>query len=216
MANLSTATGEIAITSDAEKCVDALLKAFKYVEDGDYNTLLVEEDTGRKSLTEFISKFDGSGRWSYDNNIERFNVWALPHLSDKDKKILKDNDWKINYVYTDYDPGCDWIVKNDIDYIHKKNNDYNDANIVYNSNDGYDYNLVNLTRYVYDGDLYETINNEYELYCMDDAERFLDDLEECKDELLDYLECSFEELLNSNQAFESTYYTAKEWVENGN
>lgn len=198
MANISTANGVIKIKGDTSITVNILLKAFKILEDGEYTTFFYE--TLRRSNTTAISKFDGAGRWSYDENIKSFPYWALDRLEKEDQVFLQNSEWLINYNYYDIEPGCEYIALMNLDFVHHKGDDLHNNSIIKHKEEYPDYNWVNIIHFNWNDALNEFIESEFYDDSDDVLEDFIDAWNYNKGRLLEYFDCSLEELYDKAPA----------------
>lgn len=199
MSNMTNVFGEISINTETPEVLDILLKMFKNCEDGDYCTFLNVTEEGRLSPTTFESNFEGSGRNSYCVNIDKFVKWNETILNKEEKSILKNNHWKINYQYKDWDFEQDLFEIADIDCIHYKNDEYDKLLIATNKCDWPKLTIVNLISNGCYKDLDDYIDREKEYIVDNDQydfedEPFIDEIDYNKESLLDYYGCSFKEL----------------------
>ncbi len=115
MANISDTVGNISVEIDTKEALDALKRAFSFLDDGsDYVTILEKSPTvykladGRWGMK---SSFVGSGRWYYQENIRSMFEWlTLPDeepISPEDQEILTNANFTIVFVYEDYEPSCE-------------------------------------------------------------------------------------------------------------
>jgi hypothetical protein len=94
------------IALDAYSVPDELWSEYKAHDDDE---LVIEKHT-----------FAADGRWAFAYNIEALLSGWKKHTKDADKvALLEGNDFSIQFDYTDYDPGMDWLIRESAILEHK-------------------------------------------------------------------------------------------------
>ena len=128
MANCSVACGQVTITAQNEKMVEAIRKnifgvtcRFEYhtnINDDEMEAAITKHENGVSATYDFT----GEGRWSYDNNIKDMLQCVKAELLDKQRKdilaVLEENDFTLTFNYSDYEIGCEWITRDEIKLVH--------------------------------------------------------------------------------------------------
>lgn len=180
MANISDAGGTITIKAkkDVAESLAYLIKCTQEL--GDYSTYLdfdekkgiVDGDEVAENEYEFT--FNGFGRWTYENNIENFYNWIKHDVYSKDLEsyyerndidivelknlfeTIKDNDWEIEFDFTDAESGCAVLYQATCLLSHKAGEDK--AEFTELECTGYDYTNENLIKLDFGG----LVENDYE------------------------------------------------------
>lgn len=128
MANCSIACGQVTITAQNEKMVKAIRESiFKIVRRFAYHTNINDDEmeaaiTKHENGVSATYDFTGEGRWSYDNNIKDMLQCVKEELLDKQRKdilaVLEENDFTLTFNYSDYEIGCEWITRDEIELVH--------------------------------------------------------------------------------------------------
>ena len=96
------------ITLDAYSVPDELWPEYETHNDDD-DKLVIEKHT-----------FAADGRWAFAYNIEALLAGWKKNTKDADKvALLEGNDFSIQFDYTDYDPGMDWLIRESAILEHK-------------------------------------------------------------------------------------------------
>lgn len=213
MANLSSAFGEVTISSPNIYVIDALLMLIDrevghcaYYTDIDSECISFEQ-TDENNIKTF--KFTGVGRWQFSSNINCFYDWVLLSLDKEERNIvddvlflkLKQNDWSINFDFVDEESGCSVLYKSSITIEHNKTQDLNSITVFTHSEEDYDYNVVNLIKLCdYDLDSCEWLIDhliDEDVNNISEITSYLGDLEDLMYELnlkdIDELICRFSE-----------------------
>lgn len=221
MANISEAFGTITFKADSRETIKCLIKAFKTLEYGTYNTYLVENSEGdieqNESQYTFTTSFDADGRWTYMDNVNYSGQWLKQNLSNErivrctigetDTEhiidVLKNTDWTVNYDFTDKELGFKVLYKTQLETIHKAGDGIDKLVLNEISNQTYDCTLPNLFKLGF----YDTIVEALEDFVLvdEDAETY-EDVRELVDAVNDLAKANiggstFEEVLE-----QSSYY----------
>lgn len=122
MANMSTAHGEVRSYAKTKEGAERVLNVIhRELGDADYNTCIDEcrdgtlaaECTGEEWMAE--SRFTGTGRWVFEANIHRLSDWLGKAINE-----LKDIEFRIEFDYADYEPGCEVLCKEEMVGFHEK------------------------------------------------------------------------------------------------
>ncbi len=221
MANISEAFGTITFKADSRETIKCLIKAFKTLEYGTYNTYLVENSEGdieqNESQYTFTTSFDADGRWTYMDNVNYSGQWLKQNLSNErivrctigetDTEhiidVLKNTDWTVNYDFTDKELGFKVLYKAQLETLHKAGDGIDKLVLNEISNQTYDCTLPNLFKLGF----YDTIVEALEDFVLvdEDAETY-EDVRELVDAVNDLAKANiggstFEEVLE-----QSSYY----------
>ena len=124
MANISTAHGDICITAASEFNVKQVFRNMidsEEAEEYDYGIVTSETEDSlyitRNEDGTFSTYFgfEADGRWSFESTLERsYAKRAAYVIGQRDKELLdklEQQDFKIEFNYTDYEPGLQFIVQ---------------------------------------------------------------------------------------------------------
>lgn len=102
MANMSTAAGSVTLVTDTKEHAVQIFEALnKHLNHGDYyteffnNALKIVRESDTSCTVE--CDFDGSGRWSYEENIEKLGCWC------EQDSLLTELPWKLKFDFNDED-----------------------------------------------------------------------------------------------------------------
>ena len=71
---------------------------------------------------------DGTGRWSFDNNIEALGRWLVEELKGSERlKVLEQNSFSVQFIGTDVEPGCRVFNSLTGTLFHKKGDSLKDS-----------------------------------------------------------------------------------------
>lgn len=185
MANMSTAAGSVTLVTDTKEHAVQIFEALnKHLNYGDYyteffnNALKIVRESDTSCTVE--CDFDGSGRWSYETNMENLGYWC------EHDPLLTALGWSITFDFVDEEGGCDFLyhavkeltheVGQNLEEITCEDIDYTDYNRnVFSLNKimGYDKEYLSETfqlgkNYIsefYDADEYE----DHRLECLEEA-----------------------------------------------
>lgn len=167
MANISDAYGTINITAD-KGVVEKLAYLIKATQDGaDYGTCIdydTENDieTYKTDEGDYSFGFSGSGRWTYEMNIEYMYNWIKNSVYNDDNKeyyerndvdvvelrnIFKDienSDWKIVFDYRDAEGGCKVLYERTCVLAHLAGSDSATLHVM--SHNEFEYTAENLRK----------------------------------------------------------------------
>ncbi len=151
MANISDANGKIMIECDSKEVLLELERCFEVAESWYYSTNLEDECEKQENTSTFKEsaeyEFYGTGRWSYQNNIESFFRWLTSHKETLNWKLLEDSDFVITFDYTDEECGERFIYKATDKLVHKADDKLPEGiSFVTEDYQGYEYNIVNLVK----------------------------------------------------------------------
>ena len=126
MANITIARGDIILISP--EC-DVILTLVNDVFNGYAlnNCYPIKLDTYYETCNDeddelIIEKhtFVADGRWAFVYNIETVLASWKEYIKDAEKvALLEANDFSIQFNYTDYDPGMDWLIREKVVLEHK-------------------------------------------------------------------------------------------------
>ena len=182
MANMSTAAGFVTLVTDTKEHAVQIFEALnKHLNHGDYytefydNALKVTHESDTSCTVE--CDFDGSGRWSYETNVENMGDWCEqdPFFTEVFWKLKFDfNDEDVDFLYhavkeLTHEAGqnLEKITCKDIDYTDYNRNVFSLYKIM-----GYDKEYLSETF-----QLGKSFVSEF-----DDAEEYEDHREECLEE----------------------------------
>ena len=123
MANTSSAAGNVKVVTNREEAMKAIIKTFERCANTWYNTVFSSyEYEFRMGEYSLIASFNGNGRWVYENNISSHFRWCIGEkwLTPEEVEVLENEDFIIEYDFTDYEPGCKVFYEALCDLIHKK------------------------------------------------------------------------------------------------
>lgn len=219
MANISKAIGTIEFKSKNKDVLEILFHSLSKM-NGEYSTDLLEDfDNSKIEINEdeyiFKSSFYGSGRWTYLNNISYYPYWVK--LNEDDMNKMKDNDWKMVYDFSDEECGNCVLYHALIKINHSANTEIKEADIEQVIED-YEHSWVNIVKLGFYESIYDYVENNYFIEDTSDAEYFLEDFDENKNELANYFNCDrndLELLLNKSNLLD-TFEKAKTLLEANN
>lgn len=109
------------VESTEKETVENVLSLFKNTKDWLYGIELKDHNIAiGKSRGGFFAtgKFSGTGKNSFDTNIERMLPWLSDELQPELLKKLEGAGFRINWVFHDADPGNNWLVSETVDLYH--------------------------------------------------------------------------------------------------
>lgn len=116
MANSSDANGKIRISLGAGESKKDMVKTWNIIKKfwgyGEYGAFF--DEISDKDVCEDMdgvyaeADFSGTGRWSFENNVESFGRWieSTDVITDDEKDFLVNKNFSIDYDFADYEPGC--------------------------------------------------------------------------------------------------------------
>lgn len=119
MANISSASGTIEILG-SEEVVKTILNLFEKTDTWDYNTSVDMASLENPSTDTYTANFWGSGRWVYQENIERMFRWLKDEIGALERVLLENSDFGIIFSFTDYEPGCEAFYRATDALRHKR------------------------------------------------------------------------------------------------
>ena len=190
MANISDASGRFTIHAQNLQTIKEIIHLMQYLEIGEYCTYFTDfhqDDNQFDSKIieldncqyEFETDFSASGRWTYQTNIERMADWIMcevKHQEDPQDSIilnhLVNEEYSIEFEYTDYEPGCEVFADMLVLFEHHKGDEFNKNKVnVCECNDiektvvnfankmGYSFDEVMYELYLW-GDCFEDLEKE--------------------------------------------------------
>lgn len=158
MANLSSAFGVLCFQIEKEK-----LEKFKnIIEASQAGCEYYFDFNGENDATEV--DFTGCGQWVFSTNIEMFGAWAKNNLSKEGIAFLEENEWALQFDYTDEECGNQVLQKVKAEIIHKAGQKLEKVVGTYDVYENYEYEAYNLIKL----DVYE----DYENYLYAEREHF--------------------------------------------
>lgn len=126
MANISYAEGIIQFIAPNRAVLDAVIDVFRIAEHFTYDTMLdidnVQIITNDKDYAIGTMPFYGSGRWSYETNIEHMISWISEDLDSIDAQTLDcvtNNSFTATLTWQEYELGEGFVSRGSACY-HKK------------------------------------------------------------------------------------------------
>lgn len=126
MANMRVARGTLFLGSKSKDAVNTLItEVFTRTKDWHYSTTLGKGrtwyyDPAREHYAEY--QFEGTGKWTFANNIEFLLSSAKKELEKEGKhdvvSLLEGASFLIRFVYADYEMGVQLIESNIAELIH--------------------------------------------------------------------------------------------------
>ncbi|MCF0107222.1 MAG: hypothetical protein HUJ53_10695 [Holdemanella sp.] len=149
MANISNAFGHLTIIAKDRKTIDNLINLIdSYAANSDYFTDI--EDGGIYRRDSGMYRFEGSfiagGRWSYTNNLEIFRELALDSM-EKLARVCEKEWWRIDYDFTDYEPGMDLFYNAQGHIEHGEGMRFEDIRYTEDNHEDIDITLKNILDY---------------------------------------------------------------------
>ena len=124
MANISTAYGELTIIAecDKKKFGEFQTALSKYLQRGEYGADFYETDKFQfeNGKCETTVGFHGWGRWTFDENLKRFGVWAKNSGCEELSKI-KGISFKLIFDFVDCEEGMETLYTEKASIEHKAN-----------------------------------------------------------------------------------------------
>ena len=225
MANRSEAFGTITFKANSQETVQCLIKAFKTLEYGTYNTYLVENSEGdieqNESQYTFTTSFNAAGRWTYKDNVGYSGQWLKQNLSNErivrctigetDTEhiidVLKNTDWTVNYDFTDKELWSKALYKAELETLHKAGDGIDKLVLNEISKRTYDCTLPNLFKLGF----YDTIVEALEDFVLvDEDAATYEDVRELVDAVNDLAKANiggstFEEVLEQSSYYKEIY-----------
>jgi hypothetical protein len=121
MANMSTAYGTVCAYAETKENAERVLNVIhRELGDVDYGTCIDEcrdgtlaaEYTGENWMAE--SSFTGTGRWVFEENVHRLSDWLQESMNE-----LKPLDFRLEFEFDDYEPGCSALYRATMTADHK-------------------------------------------------------------------------------------------------
>ena len=73
---------------------------------------------------------DGTGRWTFGNNVESLGRWLAEELKGSEKlKVLEQNSFSVQFIGTDIEPGCRVYDSLTGTLFHKRGNSLRDSTV---------------------------------------------------------------------------------------
>lgn len=120
MANVSEAQGTIEVVAPSESVIKAIEKVFDLALKGTYDTNLDCKTYCNIDGKYFLNAdFWGSGRWGYEENIQKLFTWHKNQMSKKDIELLESSDFTIIFDFIDYEPGFE-VFYSATEYLEHK------------------------------------------------------------------------------------------------
>lgn len=209
MANISSAFGTIEFTSKNKDILKILVNSLAKM-NGEYFTDLDSFNSSKivknENLYTYSDTFFGSGRWTYLNNISYYPNWI--QLSDTDLNQLEQNEWTISYDFVDEESGCCVLYQANVLVEHEKNTKIKNSRITEDVTD-YEYTWVNLVKLSYYDSIADYVENTYFIDDENYARWFLDDFEENRKEISDYIGCPVDDIEEILKKIELTEFYEK-------
>ena len=124
MANISTAYGELTIIAECDKKEfrEFQTALSKYLQRGEYGADFYETDKFQfeNGKCETTVDFHGWGRWTFDENLKRFGVWAK-NSSCKELDKMKGISFKLIFDFVDCEEGMETLYTEKASIEHKAN-----------------------------------------------------------------------------------------------
>jgi hypothetical protein len=201
MANMSTAYGTVCAYAETKENAERVLNVIhRELGDVDYGTCIDEcrdgtlaaEYTGENWMAE--SSFTGTGRWVFEENVHRLSDWLQESMNE-----LKPLDFRLEFEFDDYEPGCSALYRATMTADHKAG----DSKIEFEMSDyeSYDITAKNLRSLNFGDDVMDLndpkdrlmewfINEQGEEYA-DDIKAVFKDEKAWKEFKSDYSGCVF-------------------------
>lgn len=179
MANMSTAYGTVCAYAETKENAERVLNVIHrklgdseyctYINDCADKTLCAEEDG---SIWRAVSGFFGAGRWAFKENVCRLSDW-LQESMDK----LKPFDFRLEFEFDDYEPGCPTLYRATMTADHKAGN----SKIEFEMSDyeNYDFTAKNLRDMNFEEnvmDLNDPKDKLMEWFINEQGEEYADDI----------------------------------------
>lgn len=144
MANVSDANGYFTIDSKDENAVKAMVYLMELLDCDEYGTYFKDYLSDENMYDKVCEKddgtyfygttFSGTGRWTYETNIERMMKWieyeALHFKEDiKIMEYLEDQDYSITFDFVDYECGNEIFYSKIMQVIHHAGRPFTDVEI---------------------------------------------------------------------------------------
>lgn len=130
MANISDSNGKIRISLGAGESKEDMVKTWNIIKKfwgyGEYGAFF--DEISDKDVCEDMdgvyaeADFSGTGRWSFENNVESFGRWieSTDAITDDEKDFLRDRGFSIRYDFCDYEMGCEVFYEATMENVHEK------------------------------------------------------------------------------------------------
>lgn len=151
MANLSDVHGSFTVEATTKEIANKIMSTiFEIQENWEYNMVECNEEERYVCETndgkyEIETLFYGTGRWCFDNNICGMKGWEeWGDLSEEERELLINNEWKLIYHYKDIELGCEFFCETVTSVIHESEDSLSEIEIVYGENWDLDVNVYTL------------------------------------------------------------------------
>ena len=167
MANISYAEGVIQFIAPNRAVLDAVIDIFRIAERFTYDTVLdidnVRIITNDKDYAIGTTSFYGSGRWSYETNVEHMISWISEDLDSIDAQTLDcvtNNSFTATLTWQEYEFGESFVSRGSACYRKKEGETFDQTRMSMFIEESDDLSVSSLEEYGFDATFYTDFSRE--------------------------------------------------------
>jgi len=167
MANISYAEGIIQFIAPNKAVLDAVIDVFRIAEHFTYDTVLDIDNaqiiTNDKDYAIGTMPFYGSGRWSYETNIEHMIFWISEDIDSIDTQTLDrvtNNSFTATLTWQEYEFGEGFVSRGSACYRKKEGETFDQTRMNMFIEESDDLSVTSLEEYGFDATLYTDFSRE--------------------------------------------------------